>query len=148
MIQRRKNPKKNIPSETTSKPDDNLPVQTRSIEELASAVITHPSIDRVNDIEQKEVAMSQAGVTRRKVYEHISSLLSAVVETREYDKDSKEWITTTVPDVEKRTKGTELALKAFGDLKEMQKVNVGSVHNKVVYQWLSAPSANVVAVSV
>lgn len=157
MIQRRKRGSKVA---ITSKPDDKLikpieqlynsivsPSEDKSLEETSlveTSSVETPLLDRVNDIAQKEKAMSASGVTRRKVYDHISKLLSAEIETRVYNKESLEWVVSSVPDMEKRTKGAELALKAFGDLKEMSKVDVGVVHNKVVYQWLSSPNMKLV----
>lgn len=101
------------------------------------------SVDRVNNVVHKERALYEAGVTRRKVYENINLLLEASVSSREFDKDSREWHVVATPDLERRKQGSELALKAFGDLKEMVKVGDVVTHNKIVYQWLSAPGGKV-----
>lgn len=118
--------KKSLIPTITSKSDDIIPVQTKPIEQL---------FDAVNDISQKESAMHSSGVTRRKVYNHINDLLTATIETKDFDAETKTWITNSVPDMDKRTKGAELALKAFGDLKEMQKVDGPKTYNTVIYQW-------------
>lgn len=92
------------------------------------------NIDKVANVEQKERAMAEAGVTRVRVYKKINELLNAVKVVEEL-KDGQV-VLTEVPDVTANAKGAELALKAFNDLKEFQAA-VGTTHNKVVYQWLN-----------
>lgn len=90
--------------------------------------------DRVNNIIHKERAMYEAGVTRRRTYEVICELLTAVKRVVGYDSRGME-VVTEEPDLDKRKMGAELALKAFGDLKEMKDVGGQTTYNTVVYQW-------------
>ncbi len=126
-------PRKNI----TSKP-----LQTASPSDVETSVLSDElpvGADRVNNILHKEAAMHKSGVTRATVYNNIKLLLDASVETREFDADRKEWVTTSVPDLDRRKQGAELALKAFGDLKEMQRVEGAVTHKQVVYKWEDGP---------
>lgn len=93
-----------------------------------------PVEDRVNNQGSKELAMSKAGVTRRRTYEVICELLSAVKRVVGYDSRGME-VVSEEPDLDKRKMGAELALKAFGDLKEMKDVGGQVTYNTVVYQW-------------
>lgn len=127
--------------------------KTRDISELASVVSNTPVVetvvpvvetipvseaipveDRVNNQGSKELAMSKAGVTRRRTYEVICELLTAVKRVVGYDSRGME-VVTEEPDLDKRKMGAELALKAFGDLKEMKDVGGQVTYNTVVYQW-------------
>lgn len=102
---------------------------------IATALPDLPATaDRVNNIIHKETAMYKAGVTRNKVYGVINDLLSAEDVSRSYDKELG-WVETRVANVEKRAKGAELALKAFGDLKEMNRIEGNVTHNTVIYKW-------------
>ena len=86
-------------------------------------------IDRVGDVGQKELALSKAELRRIDVYRRIKEMLDAV--------DVKEVLSqgmlvkTEVPNIAIRAKGVELALKAFGDLKEFDKA--GSVTNNFTF---------------
>lgn len=102
------------------------------VEEVPSESI--PVEDRVNNQGSKELAMSKAGVTRRRTYEVICELLTAVKVEVYYDYQGKECV-RELPDLDKRRQGAELALKAFGDLKEMKDVSGQVTYNTVVYQW-------------
>lgn len=115
----------------TKKIKNNIPAE---IPTTVPVLNTKKNIDRIASVEQKESAMAEAGVTRLKTYKVINDLLTAVkiVETLQ----DGQVIKTEVPDVTANSKGAELALKAFNDLKEFQ-ASVGSIHNKVVYQWLN-----------
>lgn len=93
-----------------------------------------PVEDKVNNVDSKELAMSRAKVTRRRTYEVISELLSAVKKVVRYDSRGME-IVTEEPDLDRRKQGAELALKAFGDLKEMKASEGSTTYNTVVYQW-------------
>lgn len=101
---------------------------------VETAVDTIPVEDRVNNQGSKELAMSKAGVTRRRTYEVICELLSAVKRVVGYDSRGME-VVSEEPDLDKRKMGAELALKAFGDLKEMKDVGGQVTYNTVVYQW-------------
>lgn len=103
--------------------------------------------DRVGSVAQKESSALSAGLTRKKYITVIVELLNAGETRRDWVKDGEEegrWVETFVPNLDKRAKGAELAGKFFNDYRE-QVVTTGNVYNKVVYQWLSAPSAGVVA---
>lgn len=133
--------------------------KSRDISELAEAVINTPIVetvlnpqvdtipvsevpvseaipveDKVNNQSSKELAMSKAGVTRRRTYEVICELLSAVKTEVGYDEKGRP-VSTEVPDLDKRKMGAELALKAFGDLKEMKDLGNSTTYNTVVVQW-------------
>lgn len=102
--------------------------------ETIPATDSIPVEDRVNNQGSKELAMSRAGVTRRRTYEVICELLSAVKRVVGYDSRGME-VVSEEPDLDKRKMGAELALKAFGDLKEMKDVGGQVTYNTVVYQW-------------
>lgn len=108
------------------------------------ATPTLPAMDKVGSIGGKELAASTVGLTRVKYLRAIVELLEAktkkVVGVNEFGAD----IVEEVADLDKRAKGAELAGKFFNDYKE-QVLSSGNVYNKIVYQWLSAPNANVVA---
>lgn len=97
---------------------------------------TGTDIDRVGSIEQKEIALSLANLKRVEVYRRIKEMLDAV---KVVERDPVGGVVTTEeePDMVMRAKGVELALKAFGDLKEFERVGGNVTHNKVVYQWLN-----------
>ena len=102
--------------------------------------------DKVGSVMQKEKSAYEAGLTRRKYISAIVELLEAEDVETVYDQMGRA-STVKVPNLEKRAKGAELAGKFFSDYKE--NVAVGNVtHNKVVYQWLTAPAAQVVATRV
>lgn len=90
--------------------------------------------DRVGNVRDKEVALADAGVTRLGVYSVIREGLEATREQVSYDEDGVKVI-EIVPDFDKRNKAAELALKAFGDLKEQAIVGNVTNHNKVIYSW-------------
>lgn len=77
-------------------------------------------IDRCSDLSQKERALYEAGVTRKRVCEEIMRLLNAVkkVETVE----DGVVVTTEEPDLAMRDRGIEKAIKMFGDYKEFERV--------------------------
>ena len=80
-----------------------------------------PDRDKINSLPQKEKAMSRVGLTRALPYQRIVEALEAVIEIKLRDKDGHEHITTT-PDFERNKWGTEMALKAFGDLIERKEI--------------------------
>ena len=86
-------------------------------------------IDRVGSVEQKELALDKAGLKRVEVYRRIKEMLDAGKEVDELFEGKI--VTTIVPDMAMRAKGVELALKAFGDLKEFDKA--GSVTNNFTF---------------
>lgn len=112
--------------------DTNTPVVNKPVDKIAS----DPPIlfDKIASVEQKETALKTAGVTRELVYRGIFDGLKAVKKTEKLV--DGELITIEEPDETVRLKNRELALKAFGDLKEFQ-VTGSVTHNKVVYQWLN-----------
>ena len=93
------------------------------------AEVKGKEIDRVGDVGQKEFALDKAGLKRVEVYRRIKEMMDAV--------DVKEVLSqgmlvkTEVPNIAIRAKGVELALKAFGDLKEFDKA--GSVTNNFTF---------------
>jgi len=80
--------------------------------------------DQINNVRQKEDAMSFSGVTRRKTYDVIARLLEA-----------KRWAEVTdksgnvkyeyVDDLEKQRQGAEMALRVMGDMIEHKTVEYG-----------------------
>lgn len=95
-------------------------------------------IDRVGNISQKELALSISGVTRRRVYEEIGGMLRAM---KKVDRmNGGVIVEEEEPDMVMRARGVELALKAFGDLKEFERVGGNVTHNTVVYQWKDSPT--------
>lgn len=107
-----------------------------------------PAADRVGSVVQKESAALAVGLTRAKYIAVIVELLSAGEVRRDWVKEPGEevgrWVETFVPNLDKRAKGAELAGKFFNDYKE-QVTTTGNTYNKIVVQWLNAPSAGVVA---
>ncbi len=89
---------------------------TSSVEELPT------TIDRVNNINQKEESLYKAGVTRRRTYEVIGELLNAVKKISGTD-DFGMPTMSEEPDLQRRKEGAELAMRAFGDSKEFLAVN-------------------------
>lgn len=83
-------------------------------------------IDRINNIQQKEQALFNSGVTRLKLGETISQGLKAV-KIKENLVDGK-IERVEEPDMPIRLKAAELGLNAYGDLNKM---NVVSEGNKV-----------------
>lgn len=110
-------------------------VITDGVPDVNCGVVVGNDIDRVGNISQKELALSTSGVTRRKVYEEIGGMLRAVKKVERVDGGVV--VTSEEPDMVMRARGVELALKAFGDLKEFERVGGNVTHNKVVYQWLN-----------
>lgn len=107
------------------------PVKTKKIKPqsvdtafpVEESVETLPStIDRVNNIIQKEESLYKAGVTRRKVYERIGELLNATRKISSTDDNGIPQVTEE-PDLQRRKEGAELAMRAFGDSKEFLAVN-------------------------
>lgn len=80
------------------------------------------TIDRVNNINQKEESLYKAGVTRRRTYEVIGELLNAVKKISGTD-DFGMPTMSEEPDLQRRKEGAELAMRAFGDSKEFLAVN-------------------------
>lgn len=77
--------------------------------------------DRINNLAQKEKRLAEAGVTRRKAYQVIADLLDAVKTIQQTDDQGNvKWV--EAPDMEKRFKGAELAIKMFGDMIERREV--------------------------
>lgn len=113
--------------------------KTKKKDLIVKDVITD-DIDRVGNISQKELALSTSGVTRRKVYEEIGGMLRAVKKVERVDGGMV--VTSEEPDMVMRARGVELALKAFGDLKEFERVGGNVTHNTVVYQWKDSPTVN------
>lgn len=107
------------------------PVKTKKIKPqsvdtafpVEESVETLPStIDRVNNIIQKEESLYKAGVTRRKVYERIGELLNATRKISSTDENGVPQVTEE-PDLQRRKEGAELAMRAFGDSKEFLAIN-------------------------
>lgn len=86
------------------------------------AEVKEKEIDRVGDVGQKELALDKAGLKRVEVYRRIKEMLDAV--TVEETLEDGMVVKTEVPNMVMRAKGVELALKAFGDLKEFDKAGV------------------------
>ena len=131
------------------RPMGNPPIETKLAKKKPKknnlVTLEKPDIDRVSSIEQKELALSSVGVTREKVYREIKGMLEAV-KVREELRDG-EVVSIDEPDMAIRAKGVELALKAFGDLKEFDRAVNSVTHNKVIYQWnpvVVLPSGNIV----
>jgi len=80
------------------------------------------TIDRVNNINQKEESLYKAGVTRRRTYEVIGELLNAVKKISGTDDFGMPTVSEE-PDLQRRKEGAELAMRAFGDSKEFLAVN-------------------------
>lgn len=80
-----------------------------------------PSIDKINNLVQKEIALGRVGVTREKAYRVIAAALDAhrwmdVVDRQGNVK--QEW----VDDIEKQRWGAEMAIKMFGDMIERKEI--------------------------
>lgn len=102
------------------------------------------SADRINNQLQKETALHTVGASRQKAYQALRDALEAeVVSTVLVDGRMEE---KREPNHAVRTKAAVDILKAFGDMKEFE-AKTTVTHNKVVYQWLSAPGATIVSPS-
>lgn len=86
-------------------------------------------IDRVGDVGQKELALSKADLRRIDVYRRIREMVNAVKSVEKIVNGCVEKVDE--PDMAMRARGVELALKAFGDLKEFDKA--GSVTNNFTF---------------
>ena len=73
--------------------------------------------DRINNVEQKEVALHTSGVTRRKAYEAVYRGLTAKKKVEKINDVGVKEITEE-DDIEKQLKAAELAARLFGDAKE------------------------------
>ena len=81
------------------------------------------NLDKINNLVQKEVALSRVGVTREKAYRVIASAL-----------DAKKWMDVVdkqgnvkqeyVDDIEKQRWGAEMAVKMFGDMIERKEIEM------------------------
>ena len=93
----------------------------------SKAVVAGPvkiAPDQINNVRQKEDAMSLSGVTRLKTYAVISRLLEAKKYAEVTDKQGNvnwEW----VDDLEKQRQGAEMALRVMGDMIEHKQVEYG-----------------------
>ena len=80
--------------------------------------------DQINNVRQKEDAMSLSGVTRLKTYAVISRLLEARKYAEVTDKQGNvNW--ELVDDLEKQRQGAEMALRVMGDMIEHKQVEYG-----------------------
>lgn len=80
--------------------------------------------DQINNVTQKELAMSLEGVTRRKTYAVIARLLEAKKWAEVTDKGGNvRW--ENVDDLEKQRQGAEMALRVMGDMIEHKQVEYG-----------------------
>lgn len=86
-------------------------------------------IDRVGNVEQRELRLSEAGVSRKKVYVRLMELLDAVKMERVVLEDGRVEM-VEVADQDRRAKGLEMALRLFGDMKD-NSVNV-QVNNNLL----------------
>lgn len=91
--------------------------------------VKEKEMERVGDVGQKELALSTAGLKRVAVYRRIKEMLDAVKVSEKLVDGCIEQVEE--PDMVMRAKGVELALKAFGDLKEFDKA--GSVTNNFTF---------------
>ena len=79
------------------------------------------SLDKINNLVQKEIALARVKVTREKAYGVIAAALDAHKWMDVVDRQGnvkQEW----VPDLDKQRWGCEMALKAFGDLIERKEI--------------------------
>lgn len=91
--------------------------------------VKEKEMDRVGDVGQKELALSKADLRRIDVYRRIREMVDAVKSVEKIVNGCVEKVDE--PDMVMRAKGVELALKAFGDLKEFDKA--GSVTNNFTF---------------
>lgn len=87
----------------------------------------HPApaknLDKINNLVQKEIALSRVGVTREKAYRVISQSLEAKKWTDVVDEQGnvrREY----VDDLEKQKWGAEMAVKMFGDMIERKEIEM------------------------
>lgn len=82
-------------------------------------MVKNNSIEKVGSVEERELALAEAGLTRVEVYRGILEGLRAVKKVEKVV--DGEIVMVEEPDETVRIKNRELALKAFGDLKDMDK---------------------------
>lgn len=112
----------NTMKKATKKISSHTPVETNLQNNLQDIDTLPVGVDRINNISQKEKALYESKVTRRKVYERIGELLDATKTVKGYDSDGNA-VETIEPDLQRRKEGAELAMRAFGDSKEFLSVN-------------------------
>lgn len=112
----------NTMKKVTKKISSHTPVETNLQNNLQDIDTLPVGVDRINSISQKEKALYESKVTRRKVYERIGELLDATKTVKGYDSDGNA-VETIEPDLQRRKEGAELAMRAFGDSKEFLSVN-------------------------
>lgn len=107
------------------------------------SLITAFDGDRVGNVEQKERNLAAANITRLYTYKKIYEMMNAVKRVTAEDLDGKLIVLSEEPDMAIRAKGVELAMKAFGDLKEFERVVNGNVtNNTVIYKWGDVKTVN------
>lgn len=128
-----------VPKKKKSNNLDLIPTETVSSSEVTDNNLPD-NTDRISNILHKERALYKSGVTRKLVYDTIREGLTATkTETRYLENGDSQ--TTQVPDLERRTRAAELALKAFGDLKE-HTITGNVTHNTVIYKWDAIKTVN------
>lgn len=90
-------------------------------------VVSHTP-DEINNLPQKQTAMSRARVTRERTYAVISRLLEATKWEDVVDA-SGNVRRERVPDLDRQRQGAELALKSFGDLVQQIEADVRVTHS-------------------
>lgn len=81
------------------------------------AVPVLPTVDKINNLQQKEYALNKAGVTREKYMKHIADSLVAVKWVDEPDVQGN-IRRVSVPDVARRNWATEMTARLKGDMVE------------------------------
>lgn len=86
-----------------------------------SIIVVDRSLDKINNLAQKEISLSRVGVTREKAYRVIATAL-----------DARKWMDVVdrqgnvkqeyVDDLEKQRWGAEMAIKMFGDMIERKEI--------------------------
>lgn len=92
---------------------------------VPASVLDNPDvparIDKINHLQQKEIALAKAGVSRYKYMLVIAEALEAVHWVDEYDKQGN-CIRVERPHVARRQWGAEQAAKLYGDMIERKEI--------------------------
>lgn len=90
--------------------------------------------DRVGNLTQKERAAYKVGVTREKLLASIKDGLEATKMEVVTGEDGRSHA-RVIPDLDKRLKATEMGLKFFGDMKEIQIPGQTTNIKNITYHW-------------
>lgn len=113
------------PIKSNLKPSPSLVISEGNMIEIgvggSSVVVPSKRIDKINNLVQKEINLSKAGVSRYKYMLNIAEALEALKWVDQPDEQGN-IKRVQVPDVARRQWGTEMAAKLYGDMIERKEI--------------------------